>query len=373
MEDLPKQDRKTYDREFTLCPVARNCGFTTGEYKTQEVVVDVDQFLRLRSTTSDGFASQESEHLRENNYDSFDDWGCQSDTSSMDRQPMKSPQEDVEDAIDEEKLPREICFYRRRRDWDLPHKVKIHWTRESNVKYFLGVHKWIRQLTTRVSEKALTVIGTIVCYELQPLSSIRKSGQGTVLLKSVDASLYQLSLLASSSTLQSQTLWSDHWENLPLLLVASVYVPKPYRGLGLGLALVDDACRKPGRDIPWILTAGFEDEDLADYFGILGFVRGVFGDTFGARWNDGKHNPQIADLCPHFPTGHVVAEPPHEEEVEDEGSEMTLRVNDVVTLSSFKQHHLPLPEQPRVSQSIRTKARFLRQLHQRRGKGSTKR
>lgn len=273
----------------------------------------------------------------------------------MQRQPQI-----MEPLSDPEDIPREIVFYRRKRDWDLPRHVKIHWCRHTNVKCFYGIHKWMGQLSYNSvgsggggSSSKKVVIGTIVCYELQPLSSVRKSGHGAVLLRSVDASLYKLSLLAASTTLQSQTLWSDHWENLPLLLICNVYVPPPYRGLGLGLALVDDACRKPGRDIPWILTAN-SNAELQNYFGLLGFVPQIFGDSFGARWNDLSRNslPRIADICPHLPCSSLILSPsanaaggnkdgsssaaPDEEHDEVGGDEEELRVFEETILANFR-------------------------------------
>eukprot|EP00977_Amphora_coffeiformis_P002952 scaffold568_cov160-Amphora_coffeaeformis.AAC.9 len=183
-----------------------------------------------------------------------------------------------------------------------------------------------------------TVIGTIVCYELQPLASVRKSGHGAVLLRSVDSSLYKLSLLVASSTLQSQTLWSEHWENLPLMLICNVYVPPPYRGLGLGLALIDDACRKPGRDIPWILTAT-SNPVLQDYFGLLGFHPQIFGDSFGARWNDLNRDrlPKVDDICPHLPSSSlVVSQETAAEEHAEYHEEDDLLIQDEVVLADFQ-------------------------------------
>jgi hypothetical protein len=246
------------------------------------------------------------------------------DDCSVQRSPPPPPKlADTESA----ELPPEITFYRRRRDWDLPvSRVKVHWHRETNVKHFYGIHKWKGQLyyTTAADDddqqppqqhSLRTVVGTIVCYEIQPLSSVRKSGHGATLLRSVDASLSKLSLLASSTSLQAETLWLEHWENLPCLLISHVSVPPKYRGLGLGLALLDDACRKPGRDIPWVLVAHPADvpgaaqrspssQRLVDYFALLGFCPDIFGSSFGARWNDLQHGnlPRIDNLCPHLPS-----------------------------------------------------------------------
>ena len=272
-------------------------------------------------TSKDGFASN---------------YSFQSDTSSVVRQPRI-----WECLSDPEDIPTEISFYRRKRDWDLPRNIAMNWHRETNVKHFFGIHKWMGQLCYTVGSNKV-VIGTIVCYELQPLASARKSGHGAVLLRSVDSSLYKLSLLVASSTLQSQTLWLEHWENLPLMLICNVYVPPPYRGLGLGLALIDDACRKPGRDIPWILTAT-SNPSLQDYFGLLGFHPQIFGDSFGARWNDLDRNrlPKIDDICPHFPPSSLLLsqqETPatHCQQHSEYNEEDDLFVQDEVVLTSFQ-------------------------------------
>lgn len=312
-------DKESIDQEITLCPSTIN----SCSKNARDVLV-----TKWITTRGDGFAS--TEKGRDSN-------SILSGTTSMQRQPLIS-----EPLSDPEDIPREIVFYRRKRDWDLPRNVKIHWCRDTNVKHFYGIHKWMGQLCyTTGNTKA--VIGTIVCYELQPLSSVRKSGHGATLLRSVDLSLYKLSLLAASTTLQSQTLWSDHWENLPLLLICNVYVPPPYRGLGLGLALVDDACRKPGRDIPWILTAS-QNPALQAYFGLLGFVPHIFGDSFGARWNDLTRGnlPRIADICPHLPCSSLVVAAPKSnkdspQDVHDEfAEEEELQVFEETILADFR-------------------------------------
>ena len=328
-----------YDREVLLCPsfVSESCRLTANNAK--DIYVDkwtagaqeifVSQWAAVRrtttadTTTTDGFASQEEVH--EHN-------SMQSDNSSMVKQPRIS--ERLSDPLD---IPRELVFYRRKRDWDLPRRISISWHRETNIKHFYGMHKWMGQLCSTVGTNK-SVIGTIVCYELQPVAAVRKSGHGAVLLRSVDASLYKLSLLAASSTLQSQTLWSEHWENLPLMLICNVYVPPPYRGLGLGLALVDDACRKPGRDIPWVLTAT-SNPVLQDYFGLLGFHPKIFGDSFGARWNDLNRGrlPKIDNLCPHFPSSSVVvSQEATTKEHPESREEDDLLVQEEVVLSNFQ-------------------------------------
>jgi hypothetical protein len=389
-DSFDKAYAEAYEDEpdfFNLCP---NTSGVCGGSKAKEIVVD--KWVQMTHTKStDGFASIESKDLRQTFSDeSFaadEDDEVLSDTSSMIRQPK--PPQDYDHSVDQATLPKDLCFYRRKRDWDLPRKVNITWIRESNVKHFFGIHKWLGQLSTKADSDKKVVVGTIVCYELQPLAAIRKSGHGAVLLKSIDAYLYKLSLLAGSTQLQSETLWSDHWENLPLMLISNVYVPPHFRGRGLGLALVDDACRKPGRDIPWILTAT-NDESLVRYFGLLGFAGGVFGPDFGARWNDCKRMPRIADVCPHFPTAGASIVTDDEEEMtletppvgtkmnvipstteapfglsnndeDEEGSESSLRITEEVTLSNFT-NFFP---SSRIGQNMRTKARILRQRRRR--------
>lgn len=307
---------EAYDREVILCPstASESCTHKTARWTAdaKEILVKTWTETGMPTTlsTADGLLSLES-------VDEHNSMTQQSYTSSVLTQPRI-----MECLSDPEDIPRELVFYRRKRDWDLPRHVHINWHRETNVKHFYGIHKWMGQLCYSVGDNNNTVIGTIVCYELQPLASVRKSGHGAVLLRSLDSALYKLSLLAASTKLQSETLWSDHWDNLPLMLISNVYVPPPYRGLGLGLALLDDACRKPGRDIPWILTAT-TNPTLQDYFCLLGFHAGIFGDAFGARWNDLDRGrlPKINDLCPHLPTSSVVVSQPEEGEPKEKTTE----------------------------------------------------
>lgn len=310
------------DQEITLCPSTIN----SCSKNARDVLV-----TKWVAKRGDGFSSKEK---------GIDSNSMLSGTTSMQRHPLIS-----EPLSDPEDIPRELVFYRRKRDWDLPRHVKIHWCRDTNVKHFYGIHKWMGQLSYTGDNNKTAVIGTIVCYELQPLSSARKSGHGAVLLRSLDSSLYKLSLLAASATLQSQTLWSDHWENLPLLLICNVYVPPPYRGLGLGLALVDDACRKPGRDIPWILTSSQQNPALQAYFGLLGFVPHIFGDSFEARWNDLTRGnlPRIADICPHLPCSSLLVgavsnnNTAQDDVLHDEfGDEQELEVFEETVLANFR-------------------------------------
>lgn len=104
----------------------------------------------------------------------------------------------------------------------------------------------------------------------------------------------------------------DEWDLGSMLYVKRILVDKEYRGLGLGLFLVDEACRKINcyESLTFLIACPTEklnvdDDDsqqesirrLRAYYSLLGFR--PLGDLFLARWN-GYMWPSLKKVCPHL-------------------------------------------------------------------------
>lgn len=88
-------------------------------------------------------------------------------------------------------------------------------------------------------------------------------------------------------------LWSGRGT---ILCVRDIQLDPQFRGLGLGLYMVDEACRKIDSSDTLGLVMAL-DPRLRAYFGLLGFQ--PLGDAFLARWS-GYVMPSVTQVCPHL-------------------------------------------------------------------------
>jgi hypothetical protein len=114
----------------------------------------------------------------------------------------------------------------------------------------------------------------------------------------------------------------------PIFLITNVYICPEYRGTGLGLFLVDVACRRVADPLALVVLScgnnsmsnSSSDDARQDpanetsspprqqrevvqlYFGLLGFA--PISEQFFARRN-GRHCPRVEEVCPHMPRNMV--------------------------------------------------------------------
>ncbi|KAL7575100.1 hypothetical protein ACA910_000467 [Epithemia clementina (nom. ined.)] len=89
----------------------------------------------------------------------------------------------------------------------------------------------------------------------------------------------------------------------PIFLVTDITIQPNHRGVGLGLFLLDGACRRVAESFSLVIVSLREavDETLKIYFGLLGFSLLDGRQDFVGRRN-GRHSPCIEEICPYFPT-----------------------------------------------------------------------
>lgn len=101
-----------------------------------------------------------------------------------------------------------------------------------------------------------------------------------------------------------------------ILYIDKIFVEPFYRGLGFGLLMADDACRRINHEMSLTVVCPAVDtrtehsgqslasserrqieRKLRDYYGLLGFHS--LGDSFVASWN-GYRLPEAREVCPHL-------------------------------------------------------------------------
>ncbi|KAL7575096.1 hypothetical protein ACA910_000463 [Epithemia clementina (nom. ined.)] len=116
--------------------------------------------------------------------------------------------------------------------------------------------------------------------------------------------------------------WKHHWHPtatiLSYLWIQDITVDSRYRGVGLGLCLVEDACKRVAEGLSWILAAPPSNTSLEEYFCLMGFAPLFLEEedddknkddakapttlpTFLARWNASPLNPNLDEVLPCVP------------------------------------------------------------------------
>lgn len=88
----------------------------------------------------------------------------------------------------------------------------------------------------------------------------------------------------------------------PIFLVTDIIIQPTHRGFGLGLFLLDGACRRVAESFSLVIVSLGEaaDEQLKIYFALLGFSALDGCQDFVGRRNS-RHSPCIEDICPYLP------------------------------------------------------------------------
>jgi hypothetical protein len=200
------------------------------------------------------------------------------------------------------------------------HRLVMRWSvrRGAASDGMKGLDAWTGHLheVSDAREDTDGLVGEVSCYRISPDFSLPSSDEEKQRLARMHPHLALLadymtphgaagsrSLKRPDEQQQQQALFG-----LPLLLIADMQVTADYRGTGLGLLLVDEACRCLANPAQWVLLPT-EAPGLRDYFNLLGFVpSGLLNGSVIIRWNDtytmATHRYQ--DLCPHLPTKVVV-------------------------------------------------------------------
>lgn len=210
--------------------------------------------------------------------------------------------------------------------------LSLQWHVKRSVQGIKGIDEWTGRLTEVVDARQDTdgYLGYVTCYRISPSLVLPSSPQELQALQALHPTLAALAqfmkdnltlpplspgslwqaggFVAGGRHYQSQQQPQYHQEEslfgLPLVLLSHVQVTSEYRGVGLGLLLVDETCRCLANPAQWVLIERPEHESLRDYFALLGFTSsGMLDGQVIIRWND-PHcmaTHRYEDLCPHLP------------------------------------------------------------------------
>jgi hypothetical protein len=192
------------------------------------------------------------------------------------------------------------------------HRLVMRWSvrRGAASDGMKGLDEWTGHLheVSDAREDTDGLVGAVSCYRISPDFSLPSSDQEKERLARMHPHLALLADYMTPSLQRPDEQQQQALFGLPLLLIADLQVTADYRGTGLGLLLVDEACRCLANPAQWVLLPT-EAPGLRDYFNLLGFVpSGLLNGSVIVRWNDtytmATHRYQ--DLCPHLPTKVVV-------------------------------------------------------------------
>ena len=213
-------------------------------------------------------------------------------------------------------VPTDVTFFTPRKRTESLHGLNLQW----HVKRSVGGHKGIDEWTGRLLEQADArqdvdgLLGQVTCFRISPTFQLPTDLTQRCQLEAVHPHLAALSEYMSQNTASTTTtlgavppsLASPEEASLfglPLVLITNVQVSEEYRGMGLGLLLVDETCRCLANPAQWVLLAT-QEQSLRDYFGLLGFTEsGMLEGKVIIRWNDPfcMATHRYEDLCPHLP------------------------------------------------------------------------
>ena len=218
------------------------------------------------------------------------------------------------------KVPEQVTFFTpRQRESHCLSRLSLQW----HVRRSVAGHKGIDEWTGRLCEEAVDArqddtdgfLGHVTCYRVSPSLQMPVTAAERHALAAVHPHLAALveymtvnTTLPPNGALISKSASNEMEKRLfglPLVLITNVQVSEEYRGMGLGLLLVDETCRCLANPAQWVLLATpTQQEGLRDYFGLLGFTHSALlqGEVV-IRWNDPycMATHRYEDLCPHLP------------------------------------------------------------------------
>ena len=190
-------------------------------------------------------------------------------------------------------------------------------------------------------ETVIERIGSITCYLIQPvareLPTDAQHKDCPPLLQKLLSDIPHSTMFQSwrkNEVLRNDHDWDDfsasiddiHWRHhwypttkiLSYLWIQDVSVTTRYRGVGLGLCLIEDACKRVAEGLSWVVAAPPPNTSLEDYFSLMGFAPLHTSDAekritdaaadvdalpppFLARWNASPLNPSLEEVVPSVP------------------------------------------------------------------------
>lgn len=215
-------------------------------------------------------------------------------------------------------VPEQVTFFTpRHRESHVVSRLSLQWHVRRSAGGFKGIDEWTGRLCEEADARQDTdgFLGQVTCYRVSPTLQMPTTAQEVDVLRSVHPHLAALAQYMTANTTLPATRRSSCSSileptekplfGLPLVLITDVQVTSDYRGMGLGLLLVDETCRCLANPAQWVLLAATPDQQgLRDYFGLLGFAASALLDgQVTVRWNDSYFmaTHRYEDLCPHLP------------------------------------------------------------------------
>ena len=133
--------KENYEQEILLCPtnLADSCS-----RKAREILVDKWTLVPHADFVKEARAAQGETHDDDDEAEevsshsnsmiqqsTHEEHSLTVDTDNVSTTRLPPYSHPTSDA--DEIMQRQVTFYRRQRDWDLPRRVKIHWVRDTNV------------------------------------------------------------------------------------------------------------------------------------------------------------------------------------------------------------------------------------------------
>lgn len=205
-------------------------------------------------------------------------------------------------------VPSTVTFFTPHHQTQL-NRLHLKWQVKRSVGGVRGIDEWTGRLGEDADARQDTAeqdtLGHIACLRISPALELPVTE--TERLHQLEALHPQLPALVQQMSHECQYYYriSNSKEparfSLPLVMVTDVQIAAEHRGNGLGLLLVDEACRCLANPAQWVVMATAET-GLSDYFGILGFRRSEQNKVL-VRWNDPycMATHRYEDVCPHLP------------------------------------------------------------------------
>lgn len=168
------------------------------------------------------------------------------------------------------------------------------------------------------NETTLQKIGSIACYLISSSALSLRLPQSQDVPPHLQELFDQLpnNLLASwrqdevardserdEDSIQDIIYWRHNWKPstsvTSYLWIEDMELDRRFRGAGLGLCLLEDACQRIANSQSWVIAAPPRSQSLAEYFQLMGFA--PVSDTFTARWNGSPSNPKLEEILPSVP------------------------------------------------------------------------
>jgi hypothetical protein len=207
-------------------------------------------------------------------------------------------------------VPTSVSFFTPHKKEQL-NRLQLQWHVKRAAGGIRGIDEWIGTLDEEADARQDTrehdTLGNITCLRISP--NLDLSTNEKERLHHLQVLHPQLPALTQHMSKEQKYFYRDGSStkkypklySLPLLMITHMYIAKEHRGNGLGLLLVDEACRCLGNPAQWVMLTTTQDT-LSDYFGILGFQRSEQSNVL-LRWNDAycMATHRYEDVCPHLP------------------------------------------------------------------------